>query len=189
VIITDTDSSGNLDYWYQYAGTGTWHQQQVAPASAAGSSQYPQWSSPVISWTGSTVIIAAVDRDGGLHYLYQYAGTGTWHQQQVTADWAVTPNCPPAIAWTGRSVVLAGMSENGSLNFWWQAAGTGPWHEEHVASLTPGAEYPSMASAGPSVVITDSDGSSDGPFPAGNLDYWWQKDGTSGWNQQQVAAG
>ena len=38
VIITDDDTSGNLDYWYQYAGTGTWHQQQVASASRPAAS-------------------------------------------------------------------------------------------------------------------------------------------------------
>jgi hypothetical protein len=66
-------------------------------------------------------------------------------------------------------VVLAGVSENGSLNFWWQAADTRPWHEEHVATLSLGGEYfyPSMASAGGSVIITDSDGSA---LPGGNLD-------------------
>ena len=100
----------------------------------------------------------------------------------------MAPYYPPAIAWTGSSVVLAGVSENGSLNFWWQAAGTRPWHEEPVATLSPGGEYfyPSMAPAGGSVVITDSDGSA---LPGGNLDYWWQQDGTRGWNQQQVATG
>jgi hypothetical protein len=134
------------------------------------------------------VIITDTDSSGNLDYWYQYADTGTWHHQQVAAAFAVAPYYPPAIAWTGRSVVLAGVSEKGSLNFWWQAAGTRPWHEENVATLSPGGEYfyPSMAPAGGSVVITDSHGSA---LPGGNLDYWWQQDGTRGWNQQQVATG
>jgi len=186
VTITDSDPSGNLDYWYQFADTGTWHHQQVAPSSSAGG-QYPYWHSPVISWTGSAVVIAAVDDEGDLDYWYQPVGTGTWHRQQVAAA-SVASYDAASIAWTGSSVVLAGVSETGSLNFWWQAAGTSRWHEEPVATLSPGGDYfqPSMAAAGDSVVITDSDSSDD---VGGNLDYWWQQDGTAGWNPQQVAAG
>jgi hypothetical protein len=103
---------------------------------------------PAISWTGSAVVIAAVDNEGDLDYWYQHAGTGTWHRQQVAAG-SVASYDGAAIAWTGRSVILAGVSLNGSLNFWWQAAGTSSWHEEPVASLSPDADHfpPSMAPA------------------------------------------
>jgi hypothetical protein len=75
-----------------------------------------------------------------------------------------------------------------TVDYWYQYAGTGTWHPEQVATLSPGQRYfdPSMASAGGSVVITDSDGSD---FPGGDLDYWWQQDGATGWNHQQVTAG
>ena len=190
-IITDTDAHGNLDYWYQDAGTRSWHQQQVAPAGSLGNNGGGFWSYPVISWTGSTVIIAATNEDGDLDYWYQDAGTSPWHQQQVAGTASVDIG-GPAIAWTGSSVVLAGVrqvSENTSLNFWVQAAGTRPWHYEHVATLSQAGEDfpPSMAAAGDSVVITDSDGS-DNPV-GGNLDYWWKRVGTTDWHQQQVAGG
>src|SRR5580658_3367723 len=188
VIITDTDAHGNVDYWYQDAGTRPWHQQRVAPAGSLGTGGSGFWSFPVISWTGSTVIIGATNEDGDLDYWYQDAGTRPWHQQQVAGSGSVDI-FGPAIAWTGSSVVLAGMTENGSLNFWVQAAGTRPWHHEHVATLSQAGERfpPSMAAAGHLVVITDSDGSI---HPVGgNLDYWWKQVGTTDWHQQQVAAG
>ena len=148
----------------------------------------------MISWTGSAVVIAATDENGDLDYWYQDqdAGTTPWHQQQVATDFAVVPYGAPAIAWTGSSVVLAGVTENGSLNFWVQEAGTRPWHHEHVATLSQaGGEFipPSMAAAGDSVVITDSDASDPGFYSGGNLDYWWKRVGTTDWHQQQVAAG
>jgi hypothetical protein len=189
VIITDTDAHGNLDYWYQDAGTRPWHQQQVAPAGSLGNNGGGFWSFPVISWTGSTVIIAATNEDGDLDYWYQDAGTTPWHQEQVAGPGSVDIG-GPAIAWTGSSVVLAGVTESGSLHFWVQAADTRPWDHEHVATLSQaGGEFfpPSMAAAGGHVVITDSDGSI---HPVGgNLDYWWKRVGTTDWHQQQVAAG
>jgi hypothetical protein len=189
VIITDTDAHGNLDYWYQDAGTRPWHQQRVAPAGSLGNNGGGFWSFPAISWTGSTVIIAAVNEDGDLDYWHQHAGS--WLQQQVAGPGSVDVG-GPAIAWTGSSVVLAGVTESGSLNFWVQAAGTRPWHYEHVATLSQaGGEFfpPSMAAAGGHVVITDSDGSDVGFHSGGNLDYWWKRVGTTDWHQQQVAAG
>jgi hypothetical protein len=188
VVITDIDADGDVDYWYQDAGTRPWHQQRVAPAGSLGTGGGGFWSFPVISWTGYSVIIAATNEDGDLDYWYQDAGTRPWHQQQVAGPGSVDV-FGPAIAWTGSSVVLAGMTENGSLNFWVQAAGTRPWHQEHVATLSQAGEPfpPSMAAAGHSVVITDSDGSI---HPVGgNLDYWWKQVGTTDWHQQQVAAG
>jgi hypothetical protein len=189
VVITDTDANGDVDYWYQYAGTRHWYEQQVAPAESFGNGGGGFWSFPVISWTGSTVIIAATNENADLDYWYQDASTGLWHQQQVAGSGSVAPYGPPAIAWTGSSVVLGDVTENGSLNFWVQAAHRRPWHFEHVATLSSaGSEYytPSMAAAGGQVVITDSDGS-DGQ--GGNLDYWWKQVGTTDWHQQQVAAG
>jgi hypothetical protein len=156
---------------------------QVAPARAGG-----YWTFPVISWTGSTVIIAATNGAGDLYYWHQYYGS--WLQQRVAVGSVGVYG--PAIAWTGSSVVLAAVG-NGSLNFWVQAAGTRPWHHEHVATLSQvGAEFsPSMAAAGGKVVITDSDGSirSGSYLLGGNLDYWWKQVGTTDWHQQQVAAG
>jgi hypothetical protein len=183
VVITDADAHGNVDYWYQDAGTRPWHQQRVAPPESLRAGGY--WTYPVISWTGSAVIIAATNEEGDLDYWHQHAGS--WLQQQV-AGVASVASFGPAIAWTGSSVVLAAVS-HGSLNFWVQAAGTRPWHHEHVATISQANDDfpPSMAAAGHSVVITDSDGSL---LPiGGNLDYWWKKVGTTDWHQQQVAAG
>ena len=38
-----------------------------------------------IAWTGSSVIISAVDSQGNLDYWWQAAGTTPWHQEVVAA--------------------------------------------------------------------------------------------------------
>jgi hypothetical protein len=191
VSIAESGEGGQVDYYYEYDGICLirsqcppgWHKQVVATAPRG-----TYYGPATISWTGSTVIIAATNEDGDLDYWYQYASTRPWHQEQVAGTASVDVG-GPAIAWTGSSVVLAGVTESGSLNFWVQAAGTRPWHYEHVATLSQAGEDfpPAMAAAGDSVVITDSDGS-DNPV-GGNLDYWWKRVGTTDWHQQQVAAG
>jgi hypothetical protein len=186
VIITDTDAHGNVDYWVQDAGFRSWHEEQVAPAGSLGNGGGGFWSFPVIGWTGSTVIIAAVNESGDLDYWHLY--DGRWLQQQVGGTASVGIG-GPAIAWTGSSVVLAGVGQDGSLNFWAQAANTTSWRHEHVATFSQvGGEFypPSMAPAYGQIVITDSDGSI---LPGGNLDYWWQRVGSTNWHRQQVAAG
>jgi hypothetical protein len=198
VSIAESGEGGQVDYYYEWDGICLikslcppgWDKQVVATAPRG-----TYYGPATISWTGSTVIIAADHALAGgsgaptvLDYWYQDAGSRPWHQQQVAGPGSVDIG-GPAIAWTGSSVVLAGVTGNGSLNFWVQAAGTTPWHHEHVATLSQAGELfpPSMASAGGHVVITDSDGSIS-PV-GGNLDYWWKRVGTTDWHQQQVAAG
>ena len=56
-----------------------------------------------------------------------------------------------------------------------------PRNPEQVATLSPGRPYfpPSMAVTVDSAMITDTGGSA---HPRGNLDYWWQQYGITGWN-------
>jgi hypothetical protein len=75
VITATTAEDGNLDYWWQQAGTSTWHPQVVAIGR--------QYATPAIAWTGSAVVITATDQYGNLDYWWQQAGTSTWHQETV----------------------------------------------------------------------------------------------------------
>jgi hypothetical protein len=122
-----------------------------------------------------------------LWYWYEPAGTTTWHEQEVAAGGGADYD-DPAIAWTGSSVVIAAVNAQGNLEYWWQAVGTRPWNQQQVAPLglvALGAgqmDFPSIATAGDSVLITAIDSN-------GNLNYYWQQYGTTPWNEQQVAAG
>jgi hypothetical protein len=128
VVITATDSSGNLDYWWEASGTGTWHEQQVAAASTTLTYQNPS-----IAWTGTSVVITATDSSGNLDYWWQASGTGVWNQQQVAAASTTLTYQNPSIAWTGTSEVITATDSSGNLDYWWQASGTAPWNEQQVA--------------------------------------------------------
>jgi len=86
VVITSTDSNGNLNYWWHPGGSSTtWHQEQVAAASGQVT-YYPV----DIAWTGSFVIITGTDSNGHLNYWWQPASGSTWHQGEV-ANHVTTP--------------------------------------------------------------------------------------------------
>jgi hypothetical protein len=72
-VIAATDSHGDLYYFWQAAGTTTWHKQLVA--SGTNTLVY---SKPSITAAGTTVYIAAVDTAGDLYYFTK-TGTAKWH--------------------------------------------------------------------------------------------------------------
>ncbi len=187
VVITAPDWVGNLNYWWQQAGSATWHRELVA---ASGPSTGVYYENPAIAWTGTSVVITAPDSHGTLHYWWQPAGSATWHPEQVaTGLQAGTAPLPyPAIAWTGTSVVITATDTNGDIYYWWQQAGSGNWHQEQLfQGLFPPADAPgplpqnsSVAWTGTSVVVAATDG-------AGSLYYWWQQAGSSDWHREPVA--
>jgi hypothetical protein len=142
-------------------------------------------STPAITWTGSSLVLAATDSDtNNLDYWWQAAGSTTWTEEAVAAGIIGTP----AIAWTGSAVVLTAVGANGYLYYWWQAAGTTTWHQQTVSTLDfTGNGYPtrpSIAWTGSSVIITasDADEQSYNEIPY----YWWEAAGASTWNQETV---
>jgi uncharacterized protein YccT (UPF0319 family) len=90
-----------------------------------------------IAWTGSSVVIAAVDGSGNLKYWWQKADTTPWNPETVAS--AGPGGIPvyfwPAIAWTGSSVVISAVDSSKNLDYWWQQADTTLWHKETVANL------------------------------------------------------
>lgn len=180
VVITSTDGSGNLLYWWQQAGASSWNKQTVATAPT-GTNGY-QW--PAIAWTGSSVIITAPTTSAvsSLYYWWQAAGTRPWNQQTVAnaplGDFYVWPE----IAWTDSSAIITAVNHEG-LYYWWQERGASNWNPQTVAA-NPGVTYafPTIAWTGGSVVIAAQ-------CSDGNLYYWWQPAGGSGWNRETVATG
>jgi hypothetical protein len=173
VIIAFIDRIGSLDYFYEDAGTTTWHKQLVKYIG------FPSFADPSMAWTGSEIVITAIVQGAGvLDYWYEPAGTKTWHEQVV----AQNIYAPPAITGTGGSVVITATSEHGNLEYWSQAAGTRTWHNQQVAAApgVTGYANPSIALAHGAVIITAVERSS------GDLDYWA---GPGPWSEQRVAAG
>ena len=83
VVIASRDgTNGDVHYWWQQAGSGTWNHELVIPG---GEVVYRPNQNPAIAWTGTSVVITAPDGDGNLDYWWQSAGSGTWHGAQVAA--------------------------------------------------------------------------------------------------------
>jgi hypothetical protein len=179
VVIAGTDdTSGNLDYWYQPAGTSGWHEQTVAAGGYAANGTYNYYFDPSIAWAGNAVVITAADINGNVDFWRQPVGTGGWNTEQT-----VGTGSDPAIAWTGSSMVITA-TDNGSLDYWWQADGGSGWNTEQTVASGTGQDWyePAIAWTGSSVVITATNSDT------GGLYYWYQPAGTNGWNTEQTVA-
>ena len=96
----------------------------------------------------------------------------------------------PAIAWTGGAALITAVDNGGNLDFWWQRDGDSAWNQETASVpdqqggtfFTPSIAWaPSGWQGGGAALITAADS-------AGNLDFWYQLDGTTPWNQETVAS-
>jgi hypothetical protein len=161
-------------------GSPTWHQQTVA-------TNLTGYGWPAIAWTGNAVIIAAIDAGGDLYYWWQAAGTTEWHQQHVASG--LSPATPAAIAWNGNAVVIAAVDQSGNILYWWQASGKTKWHQQLVGRAgvqdnplqgPPTYAWPVAIASTESfvgIVAVDSNG---------NLNFWQQPIGATGWSQTVV---
>ena len=179
-VIIAASNGSTVDYWYQYAGTTPWNEQQVATAAAG-----TIWGPPTIGWTGSSVIITAVDNYpgenyGDLYYWYQPAGTRPWNEQQVATGVRYSTQFAPSIGWTGSTVIISYTSYAGQVDYWYQPAGTRPWNEQQL----PGAGISFYGTAigwtGSSVIVT-------AVSSFGAVYYWYEPAGTTTWYEQYVA--
>ena len=197
VSIAESGEGGQVDYYYEYDGICLiqslcppgWHKQVVAVSHE----ECNYYGPATISWTGSTVIVAADHALGCgsgaptvLDYWYQDAGARPWHQQQVAPAGSLGNNGGgfwsfPVISWTGNAVIIAAVNEDGDLDYWYQDAGTTPWHQQQVAG--PG----SVDIGGPAIAWTGSSVALAGVTQDGSLNFWAQAAGTTPWDHEHVA--
>jgi hypothetical protein len=183
-----------LCYYWQAAGAAGWNREVV------DSNPYTEQQS--IAWNGKAVIISAVvwptEFTSMVYYWWQEVGTQTWHKQQVMYGppaaniWGMT-----SIAAAGDSVVIAASmqpstdSDGNALYYWWEPFTM--YGDRHIntynwtlENLEPSKDYSvwtdarSIAWTGASVIMSVT-------TACGDLDYWWQRVGTTNWNKQRVA--
>jgi hypothetical protein len=175
-IIAAVDPEG-LRYW-----------QRIDEEQFSKPSTVATWSpsQPAIAWGDSTAVITAVDSAGSLYYWWGIPGS--WHQQQVQPMIGGFGYSQPAIAWTGGAVVITAVDSAGNLMYWWQPKGGSGWYQQQVANASKDrVKYssPAIAWTGGAVVIAAKSFNTRGYLHA--INYWWQAEGTGGWNPQTVA--
>ncbi len=83
VVITATDSDGNIYYWWQQAASSDWNKEHVFQGLFSGAETAPLPQNSSVAWTGASVVVAGTDGAGSLYYWWQQAGSGDWHQERV----------------------------------------------------------------------------------------------------------
>jgi hypothetical protein len=84
VVITATDNSGNLDFWWQRDGTVPWNQETVATGYTEEG-----YFEPAIAWTGGAALITAVDNGGN---LWTSGGSSTAVVTGIRRPWRLKPS-------------------------------------------------------------------------------------------------
>jgi hypothetical protein len=105
-VLTDIDSSNNIDYWYSTTNAGGWVQQDAVPADGG-----QPWTQAVITTTDKGVVIAATD--GSSEAPVQV----TYYQPFFGSTWTYTGGVNLnesglSIVWTGTEVLLAAAQTN-----------------------------------------------------------------------------
>jgi hypothetical protein len=141
-----------------------------------------------IVWAGNAVVTVGGGSSSELYLWSQPADTDQWNKQTVESGAFDAPQ----IAWTGSSVVVTAVASSvtsnpnvspGSLYYWWGTIGADLSNNIQLvgnAAIGQFYSYPSIAWTESSVVIAAVD-------PNGDLDFWTQPAGGSGWSPQTVA--
>ncbi len=177
-VIAATDSHGDLYYFWQAAGSTTWHKQVVAQATTGVS-----FSNPSIAWTGQAVIIVALEASNSVVYFSPAAG-GTWTKPQPVFSYGSDWRAPTVTGVPGGGAIVDARTTTGKLYSTEFPPGGSGWTGGVV----------SYGISGPSSVITCYDSLADqylGLIAAtsGNaLDFWWEYLGSGDWNQETIAS-
>jgi hypothetical protein len=179
ILIAAADTHGDLYFFWQKAGSTTWHKELVANA---GTKVY---RSPSITWTGSAVAIAAVDKAGDLVYFSQKSGSSKWHYQRV-AKGSGGKFSAPSIAAVSGGPVFVSADRPSALVSYEKAAGSSTWTQLTVASGKFGAPslitcYDSLAARYLTLVAATTS--------THNLEFWWEFASSPGWTEETIATG
>ncbi len=119
----------------------------LAATMLAGPAQAAQapFSDSAVAWTGTTVVVSAVNYAGNLDY-YQQDGTTAWNQEVVAK--CCYGNSVPSIASTGSTVSIAD-TDKGQVDYYYKYDGiclvksvcTQGWREQVVAVPTGSCSY------------------------------------------------
>jgi len=180
ILIAATDTHGDLYFFWQKAGTTTWHKELVAEAG-----KKVTYHSPSVTWTGSSVAIAAVDKAGDLVYFGQKSGSSKWHYQRVAKASGGKFSAPSVAAVAGGPVLISADTPSALVSYE-QPAGSSTWTRLAVAAGSFGAPslvtcYDTLAAHYLALVAATTS--------THTLEFWWEFVSSPGWTEETIATG
>jgi hypothetical protein len=175
LTIAATDSHGDLYYFWQKIGSTAWHKQLVGKGGHGQA-----YSKPSIAWTGSGVVIGALDHAGDLVAYTQHGAT--W-KRKVVGKASGHKFGAPSVAAVPAGPVLIAAARNGQLVSFELVPGHSNWARQTAGYGTFGTPsiitcYDSLISRFLAVITATS---------GGTLDFWWERLDNVGWHQEAVA--
>jgi hypothetical protein len=172
-VLTDTDNSGNIDYWYSTTSSGGWQEQTVASESEQGTYYYQS----VISVTDVGVVIVGTDYVENLDAFYQPFGSSQW---LMSGGESVGSSNYLSITWSGSEVYLALQVSGGVYVQGYSDVGVpdGSLYQVYATPSYYAADYISWS--GSNAVVVSEDGS-------GNLNFFYSNSNVTGFTEETIA--
>ncbi|MGO9344742.1 MAG: hypothetical protein ACLP6E_19820 [Acidimicrobiales bacterium] len=171
-VLTDTDNSGNIDYWYSTTASGGWQEETVAYGADLGTF----YDQSVVTVTDAGVVIVGTDGANYLNAFYQPIGSPQWSMsnEQFAGFYDLS------IASSGSEIYLAFVYANGVFVLGYSDVGV-PNDETilvYQSSTYPLGDY--IAWSGSNAVLVSKDSS-------GNLDFFYSNSNVSAFFQETIA--
>jgi hypothetical protein len=172
-VLTDTDNSGNIDYWYSTTSSGGWQEQTAGSASEQSTFYYQS----VISVTDVGVVIVGTDYVEDLDAFYEPFGSSQWlmsgGQSVGDADYL-------SITWSGSEVYLAAQVFGGVSVQGYSDVGVpdGTFYQVYATPSYDAADYISWS--GSNAVLVSEDGS-------GNVNFFYSNSNATAFAEETIA--
>jgi hypothetical protein len=172
-VLTDTDNSGNIDYWYSTTGSGGWQEQTAASESESGVFYYQS----VISVTDMGVVIVGTDYVDDLNAFYEQFGSSEW---STSGAESVGSGGYLSITWSGSELYLALQVSGGVYLQGYSDVGVpdGILNEVYATPSYDAADY--ITWSGSNAVVVSEDGS-------GNLNFFYSNSDVTAFAQETIA--
>jgi hypothetical protein len=172
-VVTETDKSGNIDYWYGTTGSGGWVGQTVALGSESG----PFYLQSVISVTDMGVVIVGSDFQEDLNAFYEPFGSSLW---SMSGEDAVGRNLYLSITWSGSELYLALQVFGGVYVEGYSDVGVpdGVFRELYTTPSSNVADYIAWSGSNAVVVSRDDD--------SGNLYFFYSNSSVTTFAQETI---
>jgi hypothetical protein len=172
-VLTDTDNSGNIDYWYSTTGSGGWQEQTVASEAEENIFYYQS----VISVTDVGVVIVGTDYASYLNAFYEPFGSSSW---SLSGAESVGESGYLSTTWSGSELYLALQVDDGVYVQAYSDIGipSGVFSEVYATPSYDSAGY--IAWSGSNAVIVSEDQS-------GNLNFFYSNSNATAFAEETIA--
>jgi hypothetical protein len=186
VLVSAANSAGELMSFELEPGSARWTTTRLADGTFGRPSVVVGYNSMTLAYLG----LITSTSGGTLYFWWEPLAEPGWSQETIASLAPGGSYTGASIAVTADDVLVTAAATTGAVDVWSQEIGSPGWSSPQAVAAGGGSRYssPAIAWTGPVSggisydVITATNS-------RGELDYWWEADGTTDrWSPQEIAA-